>query len=107
MPKLVALYIRSIAIGFALSAVFLALLVWRDIGGLQGLIFGSGAGLIAAVMLFVSNGIIFSGVQFAIAVMKMAEPPEGPKGGTRAPAVFRKPVPVKVQARPEARARRP
>ncbi len=106
MPKLVALYIRSVAIGFALSAVFLALLVWQDVGGLQRLIAGSGPGIIAAVMLFVSNGIIFSGVQFAIAVMKLAEPPEGPKGGTRAPAVFRKLVPVRIKAQPAPRRRR-
>lgn len=103
MPKLVALYIRSVAIGFALSAAFLAILLWLDVAGLRGLILGSSSGWIAAVMMFMSNGIIFSGVQFGIAVMALAEPPEGPKGGTKAPAVFRKPAPVKVESRSQRR----
>lgn len=98
MPKLIALYIRSVAIGFALSAAFLALLIWLNVAGLRGLILGSDAGLIAAAMLFVFNGIIFAGVQFAIAVMKLAEPPEGPKGGTRAPVTRGAAVPVRVRA---------
>ena len=85
MPKLIALYIRSVAIGFALAAVFLAGLLWLDIGGLRGLIFGSSMGLVAAAMLWVFNGVVFAGVQFAIAVMKLADAPEGPRGGTRAP----------------------
>lgn len=98
MPKLVALYIRSVAIGFAISAVFLAVLIGINVAGLRGLIMGSSSGWIAAVMLFMSNGIIFSGVQFGIAVMKLAEPPQGPRGGTKAPAVFRKLAAVKVDS---------
>ncbi len=85
MPKLVALYIRSVAIGFALAAVFLGGVLWLDIAGLRGLIFGSSMGLVAAAMLWVFNGVVFAGVQFAIAVMKLAEADDGPRGGTRAP----------------------
>ena len=50
--------------------------------------------LVAAAMLVVFNGIVFSGVQFAFRVMAMAEPEEGPGGGhgAREPAL----VPVKV-----------
>jgi anti-sigma factor RsiW len=99
MPKLVALYIRSVAIGFAISAGFLAVLIWQDVAGLGGLILGSSSGLVAAIMLFMSNGIIFSGVQFAIAVMAMAEPQQGPRGGTRAPVVRRELIPIKVEIR--------
>lgn len=101
MPKLIALYIRSVAIGFGLAAVFLAGLLWLDISGLRGLIFGSSTGLVAAAMLWVFNGVVFAGVQFAIAVMKLAEPPEGPRGGSRAPVTRRAlrgellPVPVR------------
>ncbi|MBP6737399.1 MAG: hypothetical protein KA139_08175 [Rhodobacteraceae bacterium] len=87
MPKLVALYIRSVAIGFALAAAFLGGLFWLDVAGLRGLIFGSPMGIVAAIMMWVFNGVVFAGVQFAIAVMKLAEEPEGPRGGTRAPAI--------------------
>ena len=87
MPKLIQLYIVNVAIGFALSVVFLCLLLWQDVGGLHQLIFGSDIGYVAAFMLIVMNGVVFAGVQFAIAVMRLADPAEGPKGGNRAPEV--------------------
>ena len=83
MPKLIALYIRSVAIGFGLSAVFLALMLWLDVAGLRHLIFGSDMGLVAAAMVFVFQGIVFAGVQFAIAVMMLADPDAPPTGGLR------------------------
>ena len=98
MPKLIKLYIVNVAYGFALSAVFLALLLWADVAGVRHLMFGSDIGLIAAAMMFVMNGVVFAGVQFAIAVMRMAEDPEGPKGGSRAPDVMR-PIRVEVAAK--------
>ena len=97
MPKLIRLYIQSVAIGFALSAIFVAMLVWFDVGGLQSLVLGSGMGWVAAAMLTVSNGIIFSGAQFGIRVMMMAEDGEPPRGGRRA-RVSAVPVPVRVAA---------
>lgn len=96
MPKLIALYIRSVAIGFGLSALFLGLLLWQDISGLRGLILGSDMGLVAAAMILVFNGIVFAGVQFAIAVMKLADDDSGPKGGKRQPVPTR--IPAKVAA---------
>lgn len=97
MPKLIRLYIQSVAVGFALSAVFVAMLVWFDVGGLNSLVLGSGMGWVAAVMLTVSNGIIFSGAQFGIRIMMMAEEDDPPRGGRRGrvPGV---PVPVRVPA---------
>ena len=83
MPKLIRLYIQSIAIGFALSAVFLALMLWQDVAGLRHLILGSNMGWLAALMVIVFNGIVFSGAQFAISIMRMAETDEGPRGGRR------------------------
>ncbi len=83
MPKLIALYIRSVAIGFGLSAVFLGLMLWQDVAGLRHLIFGSDMGLVAAVMVFMFQGIVFASVQFAIAIMLMADPDEPPTGGLR------------------------
>ncbi|WGV16502.1 hypothetical protein [Fuscovulum ytuae] len=95
MPKLVRLYIQSIAVGFALSVLFLGALLWLDIGGLGGLILGSSTGFVAAAMLIVFNGIIFSGAQFAYVIMRMADHDDGPRGGR---AVRLEPIPVKVAA---------
>lgn len=103
MPRLVRLYIVNVAIGFALAAVFTGLLVAFDVAGLQRLILGSPMGLVAAAMLVMFNGVVFAGVQFAIAVMRMADKPadDGPAGGNRTP------VPVTVAAPRQARWRKP
>ena len=95
MPKLVKLYIVNVAYGFGLSVVFLGLLLWADVAGLRHLIFQSSMGWVAAIMMIVMNGVVFAGVQFAIAVMRLAEDPEGPKGGSRAPNVSRL-MPVRI-----------
>ncbi|MFC3088268.1 hypothetical protein [Tabrizicola soli] len=97
MPELVRLYIRSVALGFLISAAFTAGLVWWDVAGVGHLILGSDLGPVAAAMLVVFNGIVFSAVQFAFKVMAMAEEDEGPKGGhaAREPAL----VPVRAAAK--------
>jgi hypothetical protein len=105
MPRLVALYIRQVAIGFALSALFVAGLLWLDIVGLRHLIFSMREGPLALAMLFMANGIVFSGVQFAVTILRMAEDDDEPKGGRRAPEPVLEPVlvpalvPVPVEAR--------
>lgn len=101
MPELVRLYIRSVALGFLISAAFTAGLVWWDVAGVGHLILGSDIGLVAAAMLVVFNGIVFSAVQFAFKVMAMAEEDEGPKGGHGAREPLREPalVPVRVAAK--------
>lgn len=100
MPKLVRLYIVNVAIGFALSAVFLAVLLALDVVGLRGLILGSSSGWLAGVMIFLFSGSIFAGVQFGIAVMGMADKDDTPRGGLRQHAV---PVPVRVAAKVDVR----
>jgi hypothetical protein len=102
MPKLIRLYIISVAIGFALSAVFLVLLILADIAGLRHLVMETSSGWVAGTMLFVMNGIVFAGVQFAIAIMRMAEDDNTPRGGLRAPNVLRL-LPVKIAAKPRAK----
>jgi hypothetical protein len=97
MPKLIRLYITSVAIGFALSAVFLGLLIWQDVAGLGHLVLETALGGVAAIMLFVMNGIIFACVQFAIAIMRLADDDDAPRGGLRAPFGLR-PVPVPAKA---------
>lgn len=105
MPKLIRLYIVNVALGFGLALVFVALLVWQDVAGLGQLILHSDIGWLAGLMMVMFHGVVFGGVQFAIAVMRMAEPTDkGPRGGTKAPLVARHPkavlVPIKAQRRP-------
>jgi hypothetical protein len=71
MPKLVKLYIQQIFIGFGLSAIFTAILIYFDIGNLQRLVFGSSDGLLGLFLIFFFNGLVFAGVQFAIRIMRM------------------------------------
>lgn len=84
MPKLVRLYIQSVALGFALAAVFVALLLWLDVAGLGRLVQEAPMGWVAVLMIFVFHGLVFAGVQFAIAVMRLADGDDGPRGGRRA-----------------------
>lgn len=99
MPKLVKLYIRQALIGFALSGLFVALLLWQNVGNLWHLVSTSDIGWIAVVMLFMGHGIVFAGVQFAISIMRMGED-DSPKGGKRAPVATRVPARVEATARP-------
>lgn len=77
MPRLARLYLRHCAIGFALAAVFVAALLALDVGGLWHLVRSVEGGGLAVALLVVFNGIVFAGVQFALAVMGMAERPGG------------------------------
>lgn len=104
MPRLIRLYIINVAIGFALSAAFLAMLVGFNLGNLRHLILETDMGFVAAAMIFVANGIIFAGVQFGIAVMRLArDDDDTPRGGLRQHAVL---VPVKVAQRSAIHKRR-
>lgn len=102
MPKLIRLYIQQVLIGFAIAAAFVAGLLWFDVGGLQRLVLGDSAGLLAVVMLWVSNGIVFAGVQFGIRIMMMADDDTTPRGGKRQPMVLQ-PIPVRAEARKRPR----
>lgn len=103
MPRLVRLYIQSVALGFAISAAFTGGLLWLDVAGLGHLVAASSIGWIAVAMLVVFNGIVFSAVQFAFRIMGMAEDADGPRGGKGA----REPVavPVAVPVLPRQRRR--
>jgi hypothetical protein len=95
MPELVKLYIRNVAIGFGIAAGFVAGLLWFDVAGLWQLVSGSSSGLLAVFMLWFMNGIVFAGVQFAWAVMALAEDDNTPRRGT---PVAQDLVPVRVSA---------
>ena len=99
MPELVRLYIRSVFVGFSVSAVFTAALIWWYVAGIGHLIIGSDIGWIAAAMMVFFNGIVFAAVQFAFKIMAMADDNDGPKGGHGALEPVLVPVPVPVTRR--------
>lgn len=106
MPKLIRLYIVNVAIGFGVALAFVVGLIWADVANLRHLILGSDQGMLAFALLVMFHGVVFGGVQFAIAVMRLAEDESGPKGGRRRPLATRIPVRVEaVAARPVRRTR--
>ncbi len=83
MPKLVRLYITNVLIGFAIAAAFVAMLLYFNLGNLWHLVTHSDVGVLAVVILWFANGIVFAGVQFAIAVMRLKDDGDGSGGGRR------------------------
>jgi hypothetical protein len=73
MPDLIRLYITSVATGFLIAAGVVAGLLWFNVANLGHLVATSDVGLMAALLLWLFNGIVFAGVQFAIAIMGMAD----------------------------------
>jgi len=103
MPKLISLYIRNVLFGFALSGIFVSALMYFNVANLWHLVNSSSMGWVAAVMLFMFNGIVFAGVQFAIAIMRIEKDDE-PSGGNRAPLVVDyQPIAIPVDDTPRTR----
>lgn len=98
MPELVRLYIRQVLVGFALSAVFVAGLLWLNVANLGHLVLTSDIGIVAGLMLWVFNGIVLASVQFGIRIMGMAQDDDDDRGGGRAaePAALPVAIPVPV-----------
>lgn len=106
MPRLVRLYIMQSIIGFLLSGVFVSMLLWFNVANMWHLVSGSSAGWLAGFLLFMFNGIVFSGVQFGIAIMRMADTNDDDTGGKRQPEPVLNPalipVPVSEPGQPRA-----
>ncbi|WP_420566918.1 hypothetical protein [Thalassovita sp.] len=83
MPKLIRMYITNVLIGFAIAAAFVAMLLYFNLGNLWHLVTHSDQGILAVGILWFANGIVFAGVQFAIAVMRMKEDDNQGGGGRR------------------------
>lgn len=98
MPRLVRLYITHVLIGFVLAVIFTGLLIWLDVAHLRHLILSTPSGGLAAAMLIVFNGIVFAGVQFGIAVMRLSHPDDPPHRGRpiRERAISGQVIPSKV-----------
>jgi hypothetical protein len=99
MPKLIRLYIQQVLIGFALSAIFVAGLLWANVANLWHLVSASDAGVLAVVLLWVFNGIVFAGVQFSIAIMRLED--KGPGAGGPPLRTELQTVPVRVETKPK------
>ena len=99
MPKLIRLYIVNVLIGFALAALFVGLMLWFNVANLWHLVTHSDKGLLAVLVLWLANGIVFAGVQFAIAVMRLKDDDDDePRGGRRAPIRVDMSQPVRIRA---------
>lgn len=105
MPKLVRLYISQVLIGFGVAALFVGALLWMNVANLWHLVTHSDQGLLAVFLLWFLNGIVFAGVQFGIAIMRLSS--GQPPSGTRRPRIGG-PIPVRAEAtapRPQQRRR--
>lgn len=102
-PNLMRLYLRHCAVGFALSAVFVGLILWFDVGNLASLILGSDVGLLAVFLLWFFHGTIFGSVQFAVMVMLKTENDDDDRGTPHPVHAVR--VPVSAMADRETKRR--
>lgn len=100
MPDLIRLYIRQVVIGFAIAAVFVGGLLAFNIANLWHLVTHSDMGLLAVIVMWVLNGIVFAGVQFGIAIMGMRDDNDDDDDGPRGPMIHQHaPVHAKVETR--------
>lgn len=100
MPDLIKLYIRSALWGLVLAAIFVGMLLWFNVMNLWSLVSTSDKGVVALLALWISNAIVFGGVQFAWAIMDMAEDDDDePRGGTKiGPEMQRELLPIPVRS---------
>lgn len=101
MPKLIRLYITQVLIGFGIAAAFVAMLLYFNLANLWHLVTHSSSGLLAVFILWFANGIVFAGVQFAIAVMRLKDDDDSNGGGRRDPirVDMTRMVPVRQEAK--------
>lgn len=100
MPPLVRLFVLHGALGFVLSAIFVAGLLWSDAAGLRSLLLGSPSGYLGLFLLWLANGSVFGGAQIAITVWMRGEDTSSPPGSHRkAPAGSPLPANVRIPAR--------
>ena len=108
-PELIKLNIKSCAIGFVLSAIFVALMLGFDVTGLGELVARSDVGFVAVLMMWILNGVVFAGVQLAYVIMSMADDHDDddnePRGGlrARAPVFLAELIPIRVEDTPRRR----
>lgn len=102
MPIIFRFYIKHCIIGFCVSAVFIGALLYFNVANLWHLISTSDVGLMALIVFWVLNGIVFAGVQTGVAIMLMAEDGKDDDGPSSGLGVHADLAPVRaVQAKPQ------
>lgn len=97
MPTLIRHYIRQVLLGFGLSAMFVAGLIALDVAGLRHLVLGSRSGWLAGGLLWLFNGLVFAGAQFAVSILLMSDQgTDGGSGRRLRPGAAPQPQPVAV-----------
>ncbi len=100
MPDLIKLLLRNAAIGFGVAAIFVALLLLTDTGGVGTLVVHSDMGFVAVFMLTFFLGLTFGSAQMGFAVMTAHKQDE--RGGRGKRRVLPQParlVPIRIKAR--------
>jgi len=97
---LVRLLVASCMIGFAIAALFLGVLVWFEVLGIQNLL-STVMGCFAMFSLWVLNGIAFSVLQLAL-ILGRDDDDDDHDGGHFAREFLAEPVPIRVD-RPKHR----
>ncbi len=100
MPELIRLLLRNAALGFAIAALFVALLLISDMGGVGTLVANSDMGLVAVFMLTFFVGLTFASAQMGFAVMSGDWKGDNEdRGRRRLVRVERKLLPVRIALR--------
>jgi hypothetical protein len=98
LPRVVRLYIFHCLVGFGLSALLTALVIMSNFAGVGSLVATVDDGWLAALVFFVLNGTVLSGVQTSIVIMTMEYHEDG--AGGRRPPMDHAAVPVRVRQDP-------
>lgn len=96
LPRIVRLYILNATIGFGLSGLFTAVILWLNVANIGHLVTQVSGGWLAALVFFVLNGIVFAGVQTAIVIMSLGRK-DPPAGGLRQHAGALLPEPIRAR----------
>lgn len=80
LPRIVRLYIFHSIVGFALAGIVTGLILYYDFAGIGRLVATVEGGWLAALIFFILNGTVLSGVQTAIVVMSMDYDDDTPRG---------------------------
>ncbi len=95
LPRIVRLYIFHCVIGFALSGVFTAAVLYTNVANIGHLVSTVEGGMLAAVVFFVLNGIVFASVQTAIVIMSLGDTDDSGGGGLKIHSASLQPAPVR------------
>lgn len=102
LPRIVRLYMFHCLVGFAISAAFTGVVLYFNIANIGHLVFAVDGGWLAALVFFVLNGTVFSGVQTAIVIMSLGDDDDDDRGGGKRRWVGdQKLKPVLIRPRPQ------